>query len=113
MLPEEFGLNCEPLHEFRVNMDAILKALINSLVERDLTTGEVSAKVKVTVKPRPEPDGTVLHMLTIEPDLKMKIGAKGAVKCDPQSNIFMKYDRDEKIIIGEKQMDIDEFIRNR
>lgn len=111
MTPQHLTLSSEPLEEFKDGLNAILSTLINSLIERDLETGEVTAKIKVTVKTTQQQDGTMLHMLKFDPELKMKIGAKGQVKCKSQNGILMKYDRDGNIIIGERQMEIDDYIR--
>ena len=111
MTPEFLSLNCEALDEFRTNLDEILKLLINNLVERNLRTGTVNAKIKVTIENATDGSGAPVHQLKLEPDLWLKIGAKGQMKCKAQSGLLMKYTEDGEPVIGPSQISVDEYIR--
>lgn len=104
------GLKSETLEEFRQNLDMAIRSLVNNLIERDLETGTVTAKIKVTVAREIGAQSTPATMLKIEPDVGMKIGASGKVKCGEQNGIFLKYDDKGMPIISDHQVTIDEYI---
>ena len=113
MLPQELSLDCEALDEFRAALDSTIRKTVESLIERDLIAGTVTAKIKITIEKEEGRNGEPIHMMKIEPETSAKIGATGKLKCGEQNGIFLKYTEDGKPIIGEKQLEIDEFIREQ
>ena len=107
------GLNSETLEEFRQNFDMAIRSLVNNLTERDLETGTVTAKIKITIKKELGGQALPATMMKIEPDVGIKIGASGKVKCGEQNGIYLKYDGDGMPIVGDHQMSIDEYIMER
>ena len=112
MNAQVLSLNSEVLEEFRINLDGAIRVLAANLTEKDLATGTVTAKLEIDIRNAAD-NMLEMKMMEIEPDISIKIGAKGKMKCSNQSGIFLKYDEDGLPIIGESQMTIDEFIRER
>ena len=110
MKPQELGLNCEALEEFRMSLDTALKILIDRMTEKDMETGTVTAKIKISVHTETQDNGNPVRIVKMEPDVGLKIGAKGAMKCR-QQDMFMKFDQDGVAIVGGKQMEIDDYLQ--
>ena len=108
MDPQTLGLYSEPLQEFRENLDEMLRILVVNLTERSMEAGILTAKIKVTID-RPA-DGGYTQM-KIEPDIGLKIGAKGSKKCQKQEGIFLQYDAEGVPVIAGTQIGVDEYIR--
>ena len=70
------GLYSETLEEFRGSLDGAIRTLVNNLIERNLDSGTVSAKIKVSVNYSISGDARPATMIKIEPDIGMKIGAR-------------------------------------
>ena len=113
MSPQELSLDCEALEELRVTLDTEIRRTVDSLIARDLETGTVTAKVKITLEKHTDQYGKQCCLMKIEPETSMKIGASGKVKCQTKNGIFLKYAEDGTPIIGERQMEVDEFIRGK
>lgn len=111
MKPQELKLSSEVLNEFRDNLDAALQMMVKQLVRRDLQQGTLNAKIDVTIKEETTQEGEVVWTLKVEPDVGIKIGAKGRLECREQNGLFMKMDRDGKPVVGSCQMDIDELLK--
>ena len=93
MSPQELSLDCEALEELRVTLD--------------------TAMVKITLEKHTDQYGKQYCLMKIEPETSMKIGASGKVKCQTKNGICLKYAEDGTPIIGERQMEVDEFIRGK
>ena len=107
------GLYSETLEKFRGSLDGAIRTLVNNLIERNLDSGTVSAKIKVSVNYSISGDARPATKIKIEPDIGMKIGASGKLKCQEQKDIYLKYDDEGMPIIGDRQISIDEYINNR
>ena len=75
MKPQELGLNCEALDEFRQSVDTALKILIDRMTEKDMETGTVTAKIKISVHTEMQDNGNQVRIVKMEPDVGLKIGA--------------------------------------
>ena len=107
------GLESEVLEEFRQNLDMSIRALVNNLTERQLETGTVSARIKITIRQEKNEQAMPSTVMKIEPDVGIRIGASGKMKCGETNGIYLKYDEDGMPIIGDHQINIDEYIRDR
>lgn len=111
MKAEGLSLGCEALEEFRKDFDYMLKSIVKEMTIRDLKDGTISAKIKVTMETGIDITGQVNNMLSIEPDVSMKIGSSGKLKGRKQNGLFLQYTKDGAPVIGESQVSIDEYIR--
>ena len=111
MNPQELKLECEALDGFRADLGNAIRLTVNSLFERELMVGTVTAKIKITLNKAEGRNGQPIHTLKIEPDVAMKIGANGKKKCEVQEGIFLKYAEDGTPIIAGEQIEMDEYIR--
>lgn len=107
MAAQEISLNHEALDEFRTCLDATIKKLISVMIDKNMMTGEVTGKIKITAEVSDSTNSLPAYKLSIEPDVKMKIGAKGQMKCKKQEGLFLKFGLEGEAIVGEKQLDID------
>ena len=110
MLPQTLGLNSEPLREFRDDLDELIRTLVTNMTERNMGDGTITARIKVTME---QEDGLRYTQMKIEPDISLKIGAKGAKKCQAQEGIFLRYDAEGVPVIAGNQIGMDEYIRRR
>ena len=109
MSAQVLGLHSEPMKDFRENLDEALRMLVTNMTERDLGTGTITAKIKVTI----EHSDYGFTQMKIEPDISIKIGAKAQKKCGIQQGIFLKYDQDGMPVVAGNQISLDDYIRNR
>lgn len=107
------GLESEVLEEFRQNLDMSIRALVNNLTERQLETGTVSARIKITIRQEMNGQAMPSAVMKIEPDVGIRIGASGKMKCGEKNGIYLKYDEGGMPVIGDHQINIDEYIRDR
>ena len=112
MDPQILNLECEALEEFRETMSALMQTLIRNLTERDLENGILTAKIRITRHITEGSNGQPVTMMKIEPDIGLKIGASGKVKCKEQNGIYLRFDGDGKAIVSTKQISLDEYIWN-
>lgn len=109
MKPHVMGLYAEPLTDFRRDMDEMIRLLMVNLTERGLETGTLTAKIKITLR-TPQPGESRYTMMKIEPDIGIKIGAKGSKKCEVQDGILVQYDAKGMPVIAGNQISMDEYI---
>lgn len=81
MKPQELKLECEVFDEFRVNLDAAIRMAIKSMTAKELRSGNVTAKIDIELKKEATEDGEIFCIPRFEPDINIKIGAKGNLKC--------------------------------
>ena len=110
MKPHAMGLHSEMLQDFRDNLDEMLRMLVLNMTDRDLMEGVLTAKIKIVMN-KPEYGG--FTEMKIEPDISLKIGAKGTKKCETQQGIYLRYDQDGTPVIAGSQITLDEYIRSR
>ena len=110
MSPQVMGLYSEPMDEFRQSLDDLMKLLLVQLTERGLETGTLTAKIKVTLDRKTSGGPT---MMQIEPDVSLKIGAKGGKKCRTQSGIFLFYNDEGEPIITGNQIGMMEYLQKQ
>ena len=113
MKPQELTLDCEAMSAFRESLNLMIRKTVDNLVARDLAVGTVTAKVKISLEKHADQYGQDCYLLKIEPETSTKIGASGKVKCKTKNGIFLKYAGDGTPVIGERQMEVDEFIRGK
>ena len=109
MKPQELNLNCEVFDVFRMRMDLAINALMRNMIEKDMMTGNITAKIDVELMKKVTDDGEVIWMPEIKPCVNLKIGAKCKLEC-PTKGGFMMKQGNEGFIIGTNQVSMDELM---
>ena len=109
MKPQELKLDCEVFDEFRVNLDAAIKTAIKTLIAKDLGAASVTAKIDIELRREENEDGEIFYMPRFEPDINIKVGAKGNLKCKEKSGMVMKAG-DKGLYIADNQISFDDLI---
>lgn len=112
MKPQELTLDCELFNEFREAMDKAIKNCMRQMVSRRLNTGTISGKIEITLTEGADENGEVIFHPEIEPDVAVKIGTKGNIKCQKKVGIIMKCSPDG-FVVGTDQVTMDELIRGK
>lgn len=111
MNPHVFGLFGEELNDFRMALDQAIRQIIVTMEEKQLEEGTVSAKVKLHIGKTQGSAGEIVTMMQIEPSVGMKIGASGKYDLKKENGIFLQFDGNGMPVVGEHQMEIEEYIR--
>lgn len=111
MTPHVFGLYGEELKEFRDSLDEAIRQLVVTMTKKDMEEGTVSAKVKIHIGHTVGADGEVVTVMKIEPSVGMKIGTGGNTKLHEENGIFLQFDGEGMPVVGNHQMEIDDYIR--
>lgn len=112
MKPQSLDLESEVFDEFRANLDAAIRMTVAQLVQKDLTAGTINTKIDIAIKKEADEEtGEIIYIPTIEPDVKIKFGAKGGLKCKRATGFLMKQKQDGTFLIGSKQIEIDELMK--
>ena len=111
MKPQVLDLSSEVLSEFRNRFDFALSALIRNLVDKDLTAGEVSGKVKIEInKATNEETGEIMMMPVIKPEVHLKVNAKGKIECGQMEGMVMRMSPCGEPVVASNQISMDELM---
>ncbi len=110
MKPQELRLECEVFDEFRINLDAAIRMAIKSMIAKDLGSANVTAKIDIELKKETTEDGEIFYVPRFEPDINIKIGAKGNLKCKEKSGMVMRAG-EKGLYIADNQISIDDLIK--
>ena len=111
MKPQELSLTSELLDEFRMHLDAALGMCVRQLIQRDLYKGEVTTKIGIELeKYTDEKTGEIYYNMEIEPDVRLKLSAKGRLECDKKKGIVIAKDKYGVPVVASNQIDIDELL---
>lgn len=110
MKPQRLNLESEALEEFRKRLNAGLEIVTSQLIRKKLYKGTVSAKIGITISERADDKtGEIYYEIELEPNVSMKIGASGSLKCGKTAAI-MKQDAEGRPIIASEQIGMDELM---
>lgn len=109
MKPQELKLECEVFDEFRINLDAAIRMAIKSMIEKDLGSGSVTAKIDITLKKEASEEGEIFYTPRFEPDINIRIGAKGNLKCKEKDGMVMKAG-EKGLYIADNQVSMDDLM---
>jgi hypothetical protein len=110
MKPQSFDLDSEIFDEFRNVLSIVIRNTAAELIDRNLVTGTISAKIKIEMKREADEDGVVTLMPEISSDIGSKIGASGKMKLSDQKGLIMRQGKNGELIIGTNQISIDEVL---
>lgn len=109
MKPQELELNCELFNEYRDALDAAIKNCVRQLVLKGLDAGTVTGKIEIKLNQAADANGEVIFYPEIEPEVTLKIGAKGKIDCGKKQGFAMKC-AGGNFIVGTDQVTMDELI---
>ena len=110
MKPQVLTIDSEVLGEFRDNFNGTLAVLVREMKARGLHEGTITAKIDITIEEAADANGQIAKQLTIQPEVNMKMGAKGKVECSKRSGLFVQLNDDGVPVVGHCQIDIDELL---
>ena len=111
MKPQVLDMDSEVLAEFKDSLNSAIQIVIDQLTKKSLSSGEVSAKIKIALISRTDSKtGEVLIMPEIEPNVGMKIGAKGKLECQKQAGMILQKSPCGKPVVASNQVSIDELM---
>ena len=114
MKPQELNINCEVFDELRERLNTVINSLISAMIEKNLTTGSVGAKIGIELyKHTDEETGELLYLPEFKPDVSMKVGAKAKVECSKVTGMIMMQGQDRNYFVGSNQIDIEELLAEK
>ena len=112
MTPQELSIGNEIFTDMRIKMDAALNGVISNLIDKDLGSGKVTAKIDISLfKKTDKETGEVYYEPVFEPVVNFNIGGKGKIECSAPVGLIVKKTRCGKNYIGSNQISIDELIK--
>lgn len=111
MNPHVFGLYGDEMKEFRMALDETIRQLVVTMTEKSLEEGAVSAKIKISIGHTRGSAGETVTMMKIEPAVSMKIGASGKAELKKENGIYLQFNDQGMPIVGDHQIEIEEYIR--
>lgn len=113
MKAQELTIESEVFDDFRQKLDAALALTIFNLKDKRLNEGAISCGIKIKIMEVKDGQGVISTMMSVDPDIKVKIGAKGKVECEKQSGLIIDLDEDRRPVVASNQIDIDELLREK
>lgn len=106
----EFGLESEILEEFRENLSRALRVVGQQLIDKKMPGGTVTATIGIALEEQTDQKtGEIYYDIEVTPNIKIKIGAKGTVDCDPKKGLLMR-DKYRNLVIASNQISMDEIL---
>lgn len=114
MKPQVLDLSSEIFKDFLEKMDAAITVAMNQLLEKKLYSGTINGKIKITLMETTDKETGEKYVNPIfEPEVNMKIGAKGKLECSPVGGMILKKDRNGQNIIASNQIEIDDLLKEQ
>ena len=111
MKPQELKIECECFDELRERLNAALHSVIDALIEKQLPTGTVAAKIGIAIHHKTDEEtGEVLLMPEFKPDVSLKIGGKGKIELGTICGIYLKQTEDGSHLVASNQISIDDLM---
>lgn len=111
MKPKELSIYNEIFDDLRFKMDAALNAVITNLIEKDLGSGKVTAKIDITMHQKTDQEtGEVIYEPVFEPVVNVVVGAKGKLECSAPVGLIVKKSKCGKNFIGTNQVSFDDLM---
>lgn len=110
MKPQQLDLNSEILSEFRNNFEIALNSVIRQMTERKMPGGTLTAKIDIEIREETAESGEIIRTMKVQPDIGVKIGAKGKINCREQNGIYLQIGRDGQPIVASEQISMDDLL---
>lgn len=112
MRPEVVGIDHEALCELKMQMDNALQDVTKLMMRRGLKSGSVTAKVDIAIQEITTVDGEVVKIMSLTPDVRMKIGSNERIKINPVGGLYPHITDDGEVIAGDNQISMDEILKD-
>lgn len=110
MKQAELTINGELFEEFRNNIDAGMKILINRMLSTKINKGSVSAKIGIEIKEIIDDNGEIVRMPDISYSIGMGMSEKDSMKGNLQKGLILGRGPCGLLTIGTEQISIDELM---
>lgn len=110
MKTQELTINGELFEEFRNNVDAAMKILINRMISTRISKGAVNAKIVINIKEIIDDNGEVVRMPEMDFSIGMGMSEKDSMKGNIRRGLIMKRMSNGGLMVGTEQVTMDELI---
>ena len=110
MQQQELTINGELFEEFRNNIDAAMKILVNRMLSTKINKGSVSAKISIEIKEIIDDNGEFVRMPDISYSIGMGMSEKDSIKGSLQRGLILGRGPCGKLMIGSEQISMDELM---
>ena len=114
MKPAELSIGNEIFADMRIKMDAALNAVISNLIEKKLSSGKVTAGIKIQLFEKTDKEtGEVFYEPVFEPVVNVNVGAKRKLECSAPVGLIIKKSKCGRNFIGTNQVSFDELMEQK
>lgn len=113
MKQAELTINGELFEEFRNNIDAGMKILINRMISTKINKGAVSMKIGIEIKEIIDDSGEVVRMPEITYNIGMGMSEKDSMKGNLKRGLMLKRSPCGSLFITSDQISMDELMEGR
>ena len=114
MRPETLNLDSEALRSFRDMFDISLRHALISMKEKDLQTGTITGKVKISIdRDMNRETGEMVTFISLKPDVNVKLGINAKVECEEVKGLHLGFDGNWDPIVAENQISMDEYFAEK
>ena len=109
---EKLNLDSEQLRSFRDLFDISLRHMLENMEQKSLQSGTITGKIKVSMERIVDREtGEMMTMLSLKPDVSVKLGFNGKAECETIYGLHMVFDRNGDPIVSENQITMDELLK--
>lgn len=110
MKPQELVIEGELFDEFRGNLNAAMRILINRMIGTKIMKGAVSAKIGIEIKEFVDDNGEIVRMPEINYSIGMGMSEKDSMKGNMQRGLILKRTSSGGLLVGSDQISMDELM---
>lgn len=113
MEPQMLSLDCDALEEFRLQLDTLLRYIVEKMVMKGMDTGSITGKIKIELKTTVTDDGEVVRTIRLEPKISTSMSETGKSEC-AKKDMELKFDHNGLPVIGtDNQISMDEILQQK
>lgn len=110
MKSQELVIEGELFDEFRGNLNAAMRILINRMIGTKIMKGAVSAKIGIEIKEFVDDNGEIVRMPEINYSIGMGMSEKDSMKGNMQRGLILKRTSSGGLLVGSDQISMDELM---
>ena len=110
MKSQELVIEGELFDEFRGNLNAEMRILINRMIGTKIMKGAVSAKIGIEIKEFVDDNGEIVRMPEINYSIGMGMSEKDSMKGNMQRGLILKRTSSGGLLVGSDQISMDELM---
>ena len=108
MKPQELDMQSEVFDEFRIVLNGAIRTTVRKLIEKNMQTGTVSARIRIDMQRGVTEDGEIVLMPEISADVGSKIGDSEKMKIGDQKGLVLQQGENGELMIADNQISIEE-----